>query len=190
MILSTTDPGCELKCATLSVDMGTFECPSWCQNFCKLAPSTKKCELKVSWKNKVKQGPPPHWIDTSEKPSKWTQEELKMVFDALSKVSDAFPVEELTGIFKLDKPRDVFSAGACSSYVNAQVVLYESAFLGREKIDSYLVHELAHHLHETALKTSFDENKKSMKWPPSGQPRPSAFVDPDGKDSPMKECTR
>jgi hypothetical protein len=180
--VSPANKDCELVCASTITDMGTFECPSRCDEFCRQVKSTV-CPLKNSWKDKIKNGRPPNWPYLREKASGWSSDEVEILANSLAKLSDAFPVDELKGIYKLSKPEDIFSAGTPSSYLGGQIVLYQSAFRSREEVVRYIIHELGHHLHESRLTKAFEDYKKTLKWTVPGRPRPGAFIEKDGKDS-------
>lgn len=140
---------CEVDCSTIPVDMATFDCGTRCEDFCKQAKPKGPCVAKGSWISKIKVGRPTDWLLSSEQSTPWAPAERKSLEDALNKLSDKFPVDGLSGIYKLDRSKNPFARGTPSTYYNHQIVFYETAFDDQYNIETLLVHELGHHLHET-----------------------------------------
>lgn len=182
--ISSSDKNCELKCASSSTDMSTFMCSSRCEKYCNNV-ALKKCEIKASWKRKIQSGLPPQW-PYNETPSTLSATELDALKQILEKLSDHFPIDQLVGIYKLERPRSLFSIGTPSTYLEGKIVLYQKAFDRPENLLRILVHELAHHLHEHDLKAEFLDYKSSLKWTTQDS-RPGPFIDSDSKDSPEED---
>lgn len=164
--------------------MSTFTCKSNCEKYCN-DRSSRKCHTKESWQQKLKTGLPPRWPFAREKASPLSKEERELLEKILQRLPDSFPIDELTGIYKISSAKSLSTMGTPSTYLDGQIVLYQRAFDQPGDLTHYLIHELAHHMHETKLKDKFTDYKKSLQW--TSETRPGPFLRSNGRQSPEED---
>ncbi len=161
--LQIDSKGCELKCSILPVDMGTFDCPNRCKDFCQ-AKKTTPCKIATLWSNKIKNIRPPQWPYSNENTSEMNEQEQAKLSSILKPMPAAFMPKDLDGIYKLERPRALFNLGTPSIYRNKQIILYQQAFDEPDQLSHFLIHEIAHYLHENDLKAEFQSYKFALGW--------------------------
>jgi hypothetical protein len=87
--ISSAEKSCLTKCSSLVTDLGTFDCPNRCQEFCN-TKKKYKCEPNKSWDKLLRDGRPLEWPHKKEQFSPWTKkdrERLSKVFSSKPKWS-------------------------------------------------------------------------------------------------------
>jgi hypothetical protein len=187
-----TDKQCILKCSSLQTDMGTFYCTSRCEELCRgqkteKAPTRDSCKPNKAWEAKLKDGLPPDWPHTTEKPSPWTSDERKKMSEVFAKLPESFSPNGVDGIYRLKAARDIYSIGARATTLSNQIVFYDKAFDGSKELIRVFVHEFGHYLHEASLKDEFADYEKTMGWEDVDMRRPGKFMDYEAKESPQED---
>ncbi len=177
---------CVLKCSVLQVDMDTFACPLECEKLCD-----DPCkESERFWKNKLKDGRPNLWPNTTEKSKQWSEKEKELVTKALSKMPKVLKFE-LVELYRMDKSKDFPNP---SSHGSHYITLYDSAFDSGNDLLRILFHELAHELYGTFSQEDIKSYYISAMWSqerkerePSTMRSDSTFVRSDGRTSPEED---
>ena len=182
-----SDLDCDIKCATIGpAHFGNFDCGLECDRLCATKVNSKnisKCSVPAKWKPKVK--------DVSTKLRQFTlipfvAEERKQLEKVLSKISEKLPVSDIEGFYRAKTPKLLLSASNPATYDGGKIILYPLAFNADENLAQIVVHELSHHLHETDLKSKFEEYKKLLGWK-GATFRDGPFLSNDSKDSPEED---
>jgi hypothetical protein len=184
--ISPTDKSCVTKCSSLITDMGTIGCTDRCEDFCE-SKKKPKCEPNKPWDKLLRDGKPSNWPHKREISSQWTKKDRELLSRIFSRLPQSFKADGIKGIYKLEKPSSFYTFGTDSVYYESQIIFYKRAFNGTKNVEDLIVHEFAHHLHETELKKPFEDYKKQMGWKASGDPRPGDFIDADSKSSPEED---
>lgn len=72
-------------------------------------------------------------------------------------------------------------------YEDGKIVFYDIAFATPEKMINFVVHELAHHYHETSGRSLFSKYKKEMGWKDEVTLRIGPFVSSNAEASPSED---
>lgn len=150
---------CPVNCTAAALNALALQCNERCPKYCG---QKVKCKAKPQWIKKILPGRPPGWPIEKEVPIQLSDAQKQMIESALAELSQFFPVESLKGIFALDKARAPFSSGTPSTYFEGTLVFYSRAFTGAENVKRLLLHELAHHLHETKERKLFEAFKARL----------------------------
>jgi hypothetical protein len=168
------DNTCVVKCSTGLVDMGTFDCPRLCENFCK--PIKNECSLEPYWKKLLDADPSPF--------KRLTGNERQQIESALLKMPNVFKPKSLKAIVKSSMTDPTSPANQASSS-DEFLIVFSALFKNGDQIERVIVHEAVHHLLQSDWLKLFENYKKYVKWPKSGSlaVRPGDFVQSDGRDS-------
>lgn len=164
---------CEITCSGSGTDMGTFECPLLCSDFCKVK---KNCAIDKFWEKTLSANPIPF------KSLKGSEREL--ILNALSKLPKKFRPISLKAIVKASVP-DFTAPQNPASSSDDLIILFPAIFVSNSQLERVLFHETVHHLVSNEWKLSFTKYKKENGWEKLNEnsSRSGQFVEPDGKFS-------
>jgi len=181
-------PECELKCATLVAEMGTFTCPNRCDEFCK---PKAKCKHDMFWLKKIKSERPNKWPISSEKTVPWSEEYKEKLLAALEQLPDEFKLETLVGFYRMQKSAQIINPG---TEIDSAIVLYDRAFNGPFSLARVVAHELAHQWYESSSAKIKIDYREQLGWIKSDTSeagfKPDSdrkFVDSDADSSPDED---
>lgn len=97
--LKPSDKNCQIRCVSLKIDMGTFDCAHYCDKFCNL----EECETDPYWNAKIKAGRPPNWNLASETSVEWSDGERRHVEKALSRLPEQLKSIPFDGLYRMKK---------------------------------------------------------------------------------------
>jgi len=144
------------------------------------------------WREKLKDGFPKRWPHHSEKSTKWTEEEIERVLEAL----DGIPKELLSGtinaIYRLKKS-DQFPNPA--TWGSGVIALYDTAFNENRNLARVLAHEFSHEKYDDFSDQERQDYRRETGWKryklPDGRevdvPRLFGYVEEDGKLFPSED---
>lgn len=164
---------CEIACSSSGTDMGTFECPLLCSDFCK---TKNKCTVDKFWE-KV--------LNASSHPfSSLKDQEREIVLKALGRLPKNFRPKSLKAIGKASSP-DFAAPQNPASSSNELIILFPAIFVSTHNIERVLFHEATHHLMFNEWTRTFTKYKKENGWDKESEnlSRKGQFVEPDGKFS-------
>lgn len=182
----STASDCEMKCGILQVDMGTFECPGKCSDFCK---PQEKCAIDKFWKEKVIEAKPKAWRSESEISKSWTEDEKNKVLENLSHLPDILKTKNFRGFYRMKTSAGLVNPGA---NFDDQIALFDRAFDGPYSLSRVIAHELAHEYYSNLSQAEKSSYLNAMGWikAAGGEkylPRSDGFMRVDAKDSPEED---
>ncbi len=105
--IDSSSSDCEMNCSILATDLGTFECPGRCSDFCK---KQAKCDNDLFWKKQFDDRRPKNWRSDLEQTKVWSEDEKSKVLETLNKMPDLFKISALKGIFRMKTSNGLMTA--------------------------------------------------------------------------------
>lgn len=120
-----------------------------------------KSRAYIFWNDKIRNGRPSDWPNSSEKSVDWTEEEKERLLEALEKIPDDLWMEKFRGFYRMKKSKDFPNP---ASFADQMSAIYDSAFDSKANLARILAHELAHSHYASMSRDQRLEYKKAAGW--------------------------
>lgn len=124
---------------------------------------TGHCRSKTKsydfWSALLVNGRPKDWVFNEEKSSDWTSAEISQFIKAAEKLPTL--LRNKVNVFRMKKSKDIENPATSTKGV---MVLYDSAFSGKDILSRILIHELAHEFYRKMPNAQKDKFHKDMGW--------------------------